>query len=234
MSKWENLGLVKFLASQPRMRIVSYAHTEISLAGHYHCRAQKEGHHEIDEYYALTIAFPSRYPHAIPSVTETAHLIERHEDFHTYKDGSFCLGSDIRIRAIISESPRLTDFAEKVLNPFLYSVSYKILYGEFPYGDLAHGEPGLVDDYEQFFSVRGKRAVLDVLNALGRRKRVANKLPCPCTCRRRLGKCDFRFKLEEWRKLDKRSWFREHAVERFKPLEKSIKQRHKKQRKKKR
>lgn len=236
MPKWDELNLSGFIASQSNMRLVSYDDAEITLAGTYRCQAQKAGHYAIDENYALTIHFPPRYPEAIPTVIETGGRITRHPDFHTYKDGSFCLGSDIRIRDIVRENPRLTDFAEKILDPFLYSVSHKIRYGDYPYGELAHGEPGLIDDYELLFHVQGKKSVLGVLQALGVRKRVANKLPCPCPCAcgRRLGRCDFRFQVEVWRKLARRRWFRLHLEDCFTPLEKAKRKKQKKQRRKKR
>lgn len=234
MLKWDDLDLSGFLASQSKMRLVSYDDAEITLAGTYRCQAQKVGHHAIDEQYPLKIHFPPRYPLAIPTVIETGGRITRHPDFHTYMDGSFCLGSEIRIRDIIRENPRLTDFSEKVLDPFLYSVSHKIRYGDFPYGELAHGEPGLIDDYERLFHVRGKKAVLGVLQALGVRKRVANKLPCPCFCGYRMGRCDFRFQVEGWRNLARRQWYRQHAEECFTPIEKEKKRRRKKQRHRKR
>lgn len=233
MSKWDDLGLNDFLTSRPTMRIVSYSDLEIGLVGDYRCRAGKKGQPAIDETYTLSIRFPPRYPDDIPVVTETGGRITRHQDFHTYKDGSFCLGSDIRIKAIIRERPRLTEFADRILDPFLYSISCKIKFGAFPYGELAHGEPGLIDDYEQLFGITGKKAVLGVLNALGKRKRIANKLACPCACGHRLGKCDFRFTIAEWRTLARRRWFRHHLKECFTPVEKVKHKKPKRRRRKK-
>jgi len=41
---------------------------------------------------------------------------------------------------------------------------------------LAHGEEGLIDDYEDMFGISRKLSVLRALNALGKQKREANKL----------------------------------------------------------
>jgi len=63
----------------------------------------------------------------------------------------------------------------------------------------------------------GKAAVLQVLKALGMRKREANKLLYPCGCGNRLGKCCYRFSLMQWRCLERRCWFRKHFSG-FKPI----------------
>ena len=180
-----------------------------------------QGFHEIHDSYAISVRFPRDYPSAVPNVHETGKRISRDTAFHTYEDGSFCLGSEIKLKAIIFETPKIIDFFNRVVEPFLYSISYKIKYDEFPNGELAHGEAGLVDDYEVFFQVKGKKAVLGVLSALGTRKLVANKLQCPCSCGKRLGKCEFRFKVEKWRKLAQRRWFRDYTIKMFKPLERA-------------
>jgi len=219
MSKWECFELQEFLTANPKMRLTHFDDTSISIEGKYIVNAQMDGFNPIHESYDLKIVFPERYPKEIPTVTETKHTIPRKPDYHTYDDGSFCLGSDIQLKEIISETPNVSDFVEKILAPFLYSISYKLKYHEFPNGDLAHGEDGLIDDYERLFNVNGKRAVLMVLEALGKRKRVANRLKCPCGCGRRLGLCDFRFSLIKWGKLDKRRWFKDHLFKSFSHIE---------------
>ena len=221
MSKWIRLELQEFLASNPKMRLTHFDDASIVIEGEYNIDAQMDGFNPIHESYNLKIVFPERYPKEIPTVTETKHTIPRKPDYHTYHDGSFCLGSDIQLKEIISETPNISDFISKILDQFLYSISYKLRYHEFPRGDLAHGEEGLIDDYERLFNIKGKRSVLRVLDALGKRKRVANKLRCPCGCNKRLGVCGFRFPLIKWRSLDRRRWFREHLSNSFLPIEKS-------------
>lgn len=201
------------------MRLTGYG-SELIIEGRYDFHVQQLGFKAIQDSYDLKIWFPQNYPKQIPAVMETKGRIPRTMDFHHFDNETFCLGSQIRLKELLLNTPNIADFAEKVLSPFLYAISYKIKYGKYPYGELAHGEAGLIDDYEQLFKVTGKASVLSVLSSLGQRKRDANKQPCPCGCGKRLGKCDFRYSLDKWRSLDKRSWYMNHVSEVFSPLEK--------------
>jgi hypothetical protein len=218
MEKWRDLGLEDFLASNPTMRLKQYGKDGIIIEGEYRFAASLPDHPTIQEVLFIKAEFPGSYPRDIPKVYETRQVITRDSDFHTYEDGSFCLGSELRIKAQIADHPRIPDFWERIVDHFLYGIRHKQLYGSVPFGELAHGEDGLIDDYQSFFQIEGKKAVLGVLNALGKRKRVANKQPCPCNCGRRLGKCDFRIKLAPWRILAKRRWFRTHLKNSFTAL----------------
>ena len=207
------------------MRLIELSAQQVVLEGEYEIDAQMQGFEPIKNTYQLQIVFPADYPKSLPAVRESEKTIPRTADYHTYGDGSFCLGSDIKLKSIVFEYPAVTDFVEKILDPFLYAVTYKVKHDIYPFGDLDHGESGLIDDYQRLFNVKGKAAVLLVLSALGKRKREANKLPCPCGCKHRIGKCDFRFGLQRWRKLDRRRWFREH-FSKFTPIEKPKKPKH--------
>ena len=204
------------------MRLVELGSKQVVIEGEYELNAQMKGFKTVRKTFSLQIIIPAGYPRVLPIVKELGKGIPRTEDYHTYTDGSFCLGSDIKLKSILFEFPAVKEFFYKILDPFLYSVTYKLAQGIYPYGDLAHGQAGLIDDYEQLFTVKGNESVLLVLTALGKRKRDANKLDCPCGCERRLGKCDFRFDLSNWRQLDKRRWFRKY-LSTFTPLEKSKK-----------
>src|SRR5690606_4178864 len=195
MSKWETLELQEFLTSHPKMRLSQLGGEGIVIEGEYDLHAQMAGFNAIRDSYKLKVSFLKEYPRSIPKVTESANRLPRDSAYHTYSDGSFCLGSEIHLKKILHKNSAITNFFDEILVPFLYSISYKLEYDIYPNGDLAHGEAGLVDDYECLLNVTGKSAVLKVLEILGKRKRVANKCPCPCGCGVRLGKCDFRFTL---------------------------------------
>ncbi len=219
MSKWETFKLQEFLTQHPSMRLVELNAQQVVIEGEYEIDAQMQGFEPILDTYQLQIVFPPDYPRSLPTVKESERRIQRTADFHTYEDGAFCLGSAIKLKSILCEFPTITEFVRRILDPFLYAITYKIKHDVYPFGDLDHGEAGLIDDYQCLFNVKGKAAVLLVLAALGARKREANKLPCPCGCKRRIGKCDFRFGLQHWRQLDRRRWFREH-LSKFSRIEK--------------
>ncbi len=169
MSKWNELKLQDFLSLHPRMRLTEYGDEQVVVEGEYYLNAQMDGYEIIQDTYKLRVIFPNRYPKSLPKVTELDNRIPRDSDYHTYENGSFCLGSEIKLKSILFEYPSIIDFIEKILNPFLYAVSYKLQYDLYPFGELDHGEKGLVDDYKHLFNVSDKASVLQVLRALGKK-----------------------------------------------------------------
>ena len=223
MRYWGSIGLEDFLAAHPRIRIEEIDDTQLVLAGEYHLKAQLTGSQLIEKTYQLKLVCPREYPQKLPKVIDEEEFFPRCQDYHTYDDGSFCLGSELKIKSLLRDRHSLSIFFEKIVDRFLYAVTHRIEYDNFPYGELAHGEQGLVDDYGEIFGVDGKLAVMRALQALGKRKREANKLPCPCACGLRLGRCDYRFALNGFRNIERRRWFRGHLKESFKPIEKTKK-----------
>ncbi len=220
MRLWDDIGLQDFLATHPKIRIVELDTDQIALAGEYHLKAQIAGGQLVDRIYQLKLIFPRDYPKRLPKVIDEERYFPRDKEYHTYNDGSFCLGSELKLKSLLQSDHTITNFFEKIVDRFLYAVSHRIQFGNFPYGDLAHGEQGLIDDYGEMFSVNGKLAVMRALQALGKRKRQANKQPCPCGCGFRLGRCEYRFVLNGFRKIERRRWFRQHIKEFFSPIEK--------------
>ncbi len=220
MKHWKAVGLEAFLSAYPSIRLVDVHADKVELQGEYQLKAQLAGSRFIERTFSLRIVFPSNYPRALPVVFDIAGYFPRNQDFHTYSDGSFCLGSDLKIKSILKTDSSLKTFFEKIVVSFLYSVSHRVEFGNFPYGELDHGEKGLIDDYSQLLNVNGKASVLRALKALGLRKREANKLPCPCGCGDRLGSCDYRYVLNEFRQVERRRWFRDHLQEAFTKLDK--------------
>jgi len=224
MMWWDEIQLEDFLSQNPGMRIGAFRDDSITIEGEYRIRASMSGAREIEKTFSLRLSVSRKFPREVPRVSETRGQIPETCDHHINHDGSFCLGSEINVKSILSESPNLQAFSDRILTPFLYSVSHKILFGSFPYGDLSHGEEGLIEDYQEIFRVQDKASVLLALRALSMRKRVANKLPCPCNCGSRLGKCDYRFLINQWRKLDRRRWFKRHLSQFTAPIKKNGRQ----------
>lgn len=218
MRYWDELQLEEFLAKYPKFRLVEINEKRIELAGKYHLKAQLAGSKLVDKTFQLKFMCTWEYHSKLPVVLDEENYFPRSMDYHTYSDGSFCLGSELKIKSLWYSDKSIAAFFEKIVDPFLYAVSHCIEFGYYPYGELAHGEKGLIDDYENIFRIQGKTAVLQALNALGKRKREANKLACPCSCNMRLGVCDYRFILNELRNIERRRWFREHLKNSFTPI----------------
>lgn len=228
MQHWDDLGLENFLASHPKIRIVAINNDQVELAGEYHLKAQLAGSQLVDRTYQLRLICPRDYPRKLPKVLDEGKYLPRNQEYHTYSDGSFCLGSELKIKSLLRDDHSFTAFFENIVDRFLYAVTHRIEFGNFPYGELAHGEQGLIDDYGEMFGLSGKLSVLRALRALGKRKREANKLSCPCGCGRRLGRCNYRFVLNEFRNIERRRWFRQHLEESFSPIERPKKSENKK------
>lgn len=223
MQNWDALQLDAFLAENPKFRIAEINAERVVLSGEYHLRAKLAGSQVIDKTYRLKFDCANDYPRTLPRVVDEGRFFPRNADFHTYSDGSLCLGSELKIKQILNADLTIKSFFDHVVDPFLYSVSHRMEHGNYPFGELAHGEQGLIDDYAEMFGLKDKASVLLALKALGKRKREANKLSCPCGCGRRLGCCSYRFKLNIWRNLERRRWFREHLNKSFTPIERTSK-----------
>lgn len=142
---------------------------------------------QLSESFDVEISVPRSFPSVLPSVREVAGRIP--ESFHRLADGALCLGSPLRLKAELAKAPNLTDFVERCVVPYLFGFSVSKGVGELPFGELDHGLPGLLDDYELFLGTRNAEEIMGFLLLLGLRKRVANKRKCPCGSDLRFGRC---------------------------------------------
>ena len=221
MNVWERYGLSEFLYNNRGLRLKELSSQGLILEGLYNINAQMDGYELVSETVNLRIQFDKSYPKEIPKVVELDSKIPRSPDYHVNAaDDTCCLGSNLRLLDEINRNPNIDNYFSVCVNPFFYSVLHKIKHGVFPYGELAHYEEGLVQDYEELFNIKGKENVILLLKALSKRERLANKLPCPCNCGCLLGKCNFRNQLAEWRTKAKRRWYLKHLKDNFKLVHK--------------
>jgi len=206
-------SLNQFLDDYPGMSTAPCSDAGICLRGRFRFKASISGNDELEDFYMLEIFVPDKFPQALPEVKETGGKIPRSGNFHIYSDGSLCLGSPLRLLKKIHSAQNLTGFADKCLVPYLYAVSYKLLHGgDFVFGELAHGDQGIVDDYSIMLGLQERNQITQAIQLLGVKKRIANKRPCPCGCGKRLGACRFHHKLNEFRKMAPVSWFKTHTL----------------------
>ena len=202
-------GLNQFLIDYPGMSTTPTNEDGIYLNGKFRFKASVPNKEEIEDTYFLKIFIPNDFPKDLPIVWETDGKIPHIDDFHVNPDKTLCLGSPLRLLQIVHNNPSLTGFSEKCLVPFLYAISYKRKNGgNLILGELPHGEKGMLEDYSVLLGLDDKNQIKKAIKLLGIKKNKANKNLCPCGCGLRLGACPFHRKLNEFRKMGSRSWFR--------------------------
>lgn len=206
-------GLEEFLKDYPKMMIVPTINSFLVLKGEFEFSVSQSHLQYIKDAYELKIDVPSSFPSVVPTVTETGRKIPRDGKHHVNPNNTLCLGSPLRLLWKLRQLPTLVGFAAKCLLPYLYSISHKMQHGSYPFGELEHGNPGIIRDYLELFGLKTRDQVIRVLILLGKKKRLANKLPCPCGCGMRLGACSYHFKMLKLRELGGRSFFRQHLAD---------------------
>ena len=187
------------------------------IAGTFEFAAEHPTKGEVEASFRLQILIPSDFPKCLPLVHEVGGRIPGpgHPDqkkYHVNDDGTFCLGSPLRLKLYLFRNPTLSEFADKCIVPYLFAVSRKLKDGgELAFGELAHGYKGILADYGDLLNLQSVQQIVHALKLLGMKKREANKQPCPCSCGKRLGRCSYRFHLNELRQAGGRSSFRTEA-----------------------
>ena len=115
MRHWDALGLEDLLAANPKLRIAEINDDSLVLAGEYRLKAQLAGSQLIDRVYQLKLVCPRQYPEKLPKVIDEERYFPRNQAYHTYGDGSFCLGSELKIKSLLQVDHSLPTFFETVL-----------------------------------------------------------------------------------------------------------------------
>ena len=203
-------GIDQFLKEHPLMsQCPTKANEPNKLKGLMSFNLVYKNHPTVNEKYEIEITIPPKHSNQLPSFTELGNKIPRSGDYHINPDGTLCLGSPIRLIMELKNNRDLTTFCTNFLAPFIYAVTLKRHHNiHWIFGELEHGNKGEISDYQSMFEVKCKDEVLGCLKALSCRKRVANKLKCPCMCGQKLSFCDKRFKLNTFRNKVSRKIFR--------------------------
>lgn len=179
-----------FLDAYPLMRHRPTVDGSVRLAGRLVFFAISEGLPELRSEYRVQIDIAKPLDQSLPQVFETGCRIPRERANHVNPDGSLCLGSLLSQRLVLGAKPTLTDFIEKCVIPFLYAHSLREQgLAVFPFGELEHGEQGLIDDYLKIFGVPDPGSLRALMKLLALKRRRANKLTCICGCGRRFAAC---------------------------------------------
>lgn len=139
-----------------------------------------------DEYF-VEMEIAEGFPDQLPLVREIGGRIPK--DFHKLTNDRLCLATPLRLQVINARTRSLVSFVEMFVLPYLAGYTIFEKTREMPFGELAHGIPGLYDDYRSLLGVATDEECSRVLGCLSHRKREANKEPCFCGSGVRLGRC---------------------------------------------
>lgn len=213
MSLIHKVKLEDFLNKNKYMSIKPSKFDGLIVEGRYYFKAKTAGYREISDSYRLRITVKNDFPYSVPVVEEIGNSIDRIEDFHINPDNTLCLGAPLRLIELLHKNPTLEGFVQYCLMPYLYAITLKMQDGvDLIFNELAHGNEGIFSEYRNIFNLEDESAIKQAIKMLSLKKRVANKLACPCNCGERLGKCrkKLNIKINQLRYYSSRSWYSKH------------------------
>jgi hypothetical protein len=183
----KQLAISEVLTRFESLRLVPCKDGGIVLRGVIDFTASANGCRTVTDSYEISLRVPDAYPSELPVVHEIGGRIPT--DFHKLQGNALCLGSPFRLWLLTKQDPSLLNFIERVVVPYLYAYSLHKASEAMPFGELRHGTAGLVDDLGEMLGASDSKTAAAYSQAMMRKKRVANKLSCPCGSGMRLGRC---------------------------------------------
>lgn len=143
----------------------------------------------IEDIFDIEIIIPDDYPQYFPEIREVGGRIPK--TFHTFDDGTLCLGALLDLKMKFSVNPTLIAFVKELVIPYLYSFCYKRIHKNMPYGELSHGVQGILEFYCDLFDTKSKSLAIGFLRILANKYRGHH--PCPCGSGNKLRNCHGEF-----------------------------------------
>lgn len=166
--------------------VLSFKEGKHYIRGELQFQAQFSNEDLINEIFSIELVVSDDYPTFPPVARELGGRIPH--SFHTFTDGTLCLGAPVAVKRTFSKNPTLLGFVNTLIIPYLYSFSYKANNDTLPFGELEHGTRGILNYYKDFFQVKSDGIVLELLYILAFNK-FRGHLVCPCKSGENLRKC---------------------------------------------
>lgn len=201
--------LHELLVRYPGLRIAPSSSTTLKLVSEVPFRVTGPDGTTLEDRYEVELQIPADFPHSTPTARETGGRVA--PTFHKLEGDFLCLGAPTELRVQLVTAPTLLTFVERIVIPYLFGHTYFKIHKVMPFDELAHGNKGLLQHFATLFGAPNPDAAREFVRAASLRRRVANKLECPCGSRRRLGRCHNR-RVNRLRDLLGRSWFRQELI----------------------
>lgn len=185
--RWE---VAELLERYPELRLVPSGSMSLCVEGTLRFCANGKKTEVIEDAYDVRIEAPDTFPKRMALSWETGGRIP--PDYHKLTNGALCLGSRVGLGLQMAGSPSLLRYVERCVIPYLYGYSYSVRHGAPPFGELAHGELGSLQDLAGLLAVDDLGTAFHYCTLASVKRRRANRQPCPCGSGRRLGRCHSR------------------------------------------
>ncbi len=206
-----NKDIKDFLLKYPKMELLPCIDEKFVFEGIIESTAKYKDFEELYFSYKIKIEILNNFPDSLPNYFMIDKNVKIDIENHIQSNKLICLGVPLQLMLELKNTSSLCMYTQHVLILYLYGLTYKIKYGKFPFAEVKHYLPGLIEEYKELLGLNNIESIITAFKLLGMKRGKANLQKCPCGCNLRYGKCDFRFRLEEYRNLTTRKWYREQA-----------------------
>lgn len=138
--------------------------------------------------YNIKITIPNKYPYAFPKLYELENKFPHTPERHVNGDDSCCLCSLQEEDIVSQKGISIESFIKKYVIPFLANQTYYDLNNEYAGGEYAHGDLGVLQYYQELFSLSDTKSTYEMLCKLENSKLKRYDL-CYCGSGEKLKKC---------------------------------------------
>lgn len=139
--------------------------------------------------YEVKIIFPNEYPKDVPILYEIGGGIIRDKDWHINPDGSCCLGPRVKLLKELNGEINLSNWLKVHVVPFLANHHYRIRTGEYAGKVYSHGAQGIVEFYQELWSLNKRSEIIQKLKLITHRIKIGRNDKCYCGSGEKYKKC---------------------------------------------
>ena len=153
------------------------------ISGNLAFKAAPKNEIVITDAYDIEIHVPQAYAKKLPLTKEVGGVVD-HSYGHFLKGGFLCLGIAVEERRYFALKPTLLGYVNNLVIPYFYNYRIWATTGECPFGELAHGDAGILQHYHEALNTDSEVVIFRILLQLLESRYKAERR-CPCGS----GKC---------------------------------------------
>lgn len=184
----------------PAMEVVRTDFSCVQLQGRIHVHRSYHGF-VLNRAYTVDIHIPLN-SERLPFVIDTEGAISPTYQ-HRYSNGMLCLETDAQIRMRFIDGFDLSAWIFEYVEVYYLSYEYYNRYGEFPFGERAHGYVGVLQSFQEHLCTNDLVTTYKLMRHIVRYPYRGHAL-CPCGSGQKLRNCHGQSALKFYR--DDRLW----------------------------